>query len=118
MKFDPTTPQNASAQLVLQMNSVCLNKSGLKDLLLGEGVFFVEQYPTARFNSREFIVLGNHQYDIKGDLTLRGITQPVTLKTRLKPNSNDPQLLDVDVKTVVKRGDFGMKKAFAGIGEK
>ena len=117
MKFDPTTPQNASAQLVLQMNSVRLNKSGLKDLLLGEGFFFVGQYPTARVNSREFIVLGNHQYDIKGDLTLRGITQPVTLKTRLKPNNN-PQLLDVDVKTVVKHEDFGMKKAFAGIGGK
>ena len=111
MKFDPTTPQNASAQLVLQMNSVRLNKSGLKDLLLGEGFFFVEQYPTARFNSREFIVLGNHQYDIKGDLTLRGITQPVTLKTRLKPNSYNPQMLDVEAKTVVKREDFGMKKS-------
>lgn len=27
-------------------------------------------------------------------------------------------MLDVEAKTVVKREDFGMKKAFAGIGEK
>jgi len=40
------------------------------------------------------------------------------MKTRLKPNSNNPQLLDVEAKTVVKREDFGMKKAFAGIGGK
>ncbi len=118
MNFDPATPQNASAQLVLQINSVRLNQPGLKDMVLGEGFFFVEKYPTATFNSREFIALGNYQYGIKGDLTLRGITQPVTLKTRLKPNSHNPQLLDVEAKTAVKRGDFGMKKAFAGIGEK
>ena len=39
MNFDPATPQNASAQLVLQMSSVRLNKSGLKDLV-GRGVLF------------------------------------------------------------------------------
>lgn len=115
MSFDPAAPQNASARFVMQVNSLSLSKPSLKDMMMGEDLFYVEKYPTATFNSREFIALGNHQYKIKGDLTLRGITRPVILDTSLQPN---PQRLDVESKTVVKRSDFGMKKAFGGIGEK
>ena len=118
MSFDPAVPQNASAQFVLDINSLSLSRPSLREMILGEDLFYAEKYPTATFNSHEFIALGNNHYSIKGDLTLRGITQPVTLDTVLKPNIADPQLLDVESKTVVNRSDFGMKKSFGGIGEK
>ena len=117
MSFDPAIPQNASAQFVMNVNSVSLSKPSLKNMMMGEDLFYVEKYPTATFKSHEFIALGNYHYSIKGDLTLRGVTQPVTLDTVLKPNTANPQLLDVESKAVVNRSDFGMKKAFGGIGE-
>lgn len=117
MTFDPALPQNASAQFVMDLNSVSLSKPSLKNMIMGEDLFYVEKYPTATFKSHEFIALDNHHYSIKGDLTLRGVTQPVTLDTVLKPNTANPQLLDVESKAVVNRSDFGMKKAFGGIGE-
>ena len=117
MNFDPAIPQNASAQFVMDVNSVSLNMPSLKNMMMGEDLFYVEKYSTATFKSHEFIALGNHHYSIKGDLTLRGMTQPVTLDTVLKPNTANPQLLDVESKAVVNRSDFGMKKAFGGIGE-
>lgn len=118
MSFDPKVPKSASAQFVLDINSLRLSKPSLRNMVLGENLFYVEKYPTATFNSHEFIALGNNHYSIKGNLTLRGITQPVTLDTVLKPNIADPQLLDVESKAVVNRSDFGMKKSFGGIGEK
>ncbi|MFH7765712.1 YceI family protein [Acinetobacter sp. BSP-28] len=118
MRFDPAAPQNASAQFLMDVNSLSLSKPSLEDMIFGEDLFYVEKYPTATFNSHEFVSLGNNQYRIKGDLTLRGITRPVILDTSLKPNPSDPQLIDVQSKTVLNRSDFGMKKAFAGIGEK
>ncbi len=118
MRFDPVVPQNASAQFVLHVNSLSLSKPSLENMILGEDLFDAEKYPTATFNSREFIASGNHQYKIKGDLTLRGITRPVVLDTLLKPNEDNPQFLDVEATTLVQRSDFGMKKAFGGIGEK
>ncbi|WP_216935426.1 MULTISPECIES: YceI family protein [unclassified Acinetobacter] len=118
MSFDPEEPQNASAQFVLDINSLILSKPSLKNMILSEDLFYAKKYPTAMFKSHEFIVLGNHHYSIKGDLTLRGITQPVTLHTVLKPNPANPKLLDVESKAVVNRSDFGMKKAFGGIGGK
>ena len=118
MNFDAAAPQNASAQFVMQVSSLSLSMPSLRNMILGEDLFYVEKYPTASFNSHEFVALGNDQYQIKGNLTLRGITQPVVLDTLLKPNTTHPQLMDVEARTVVKRSDFGMKKAFAGIGEK
>jgi len=117
MRFDPAIPQNASAQFVMDLSSVSLSKPSLKNMIMGEDLFYVEKYSTATFKSHEFIALGNYHYNIKGDLTLRGVTQPVTLDTVLKPNTANPQLLDVESKAVVNRSDFGMKKAFGGIGE-
>ena len=118
MSFDPARPQNASAQFVLYVNSLSLSKPSLENMILGEDLFYAEKYPTATFNSHEFLALGNYQYKIKGDLTLRGITRPVILDASLEANPFDPQLMNVEAKTMVKRSDFGMKKAFGGIGEK
>ena len=118
MIFDPKAPQNASAAFVLGINNLSLSKPSLRNMILGEDLFYAEKYTTATFNSREFIYLGNDHYSIKGDLTLRGITRPVILDAFLKPNTTNPQLMDVESKAVVNRSDFGMKKAFGGIGEK
>ena len=118
MSFDPEAPQNALAAFVLDINSLSLSMPSLRNLILGEDLFYAEKYTTATFNSHEFIYLGNDHYSIKGDLTLRGITKPVILDTFLKPNTTNPQFIDVEAKGVVNRSDFGMKKAFGGIGEK
>lgn len=53
-----------------------------------------------------------------GDLTLRGITKPVIFEAMLKPNVSNPKLLDVDASGIINRSDFGMKKAYGGVGEK
>ena len=118
MSFDLEAPQHASAQFVLDINSLGLSKPSLRNMILGEDLFYAEKYNTAIFNSHEFIFLGNDRYSIKGDLTLRGITKPVILDTFLKPNTANPQRIDVESKAVLNRSDFGMKKAFGGIGEK
>lgn len=118
MSFDPAAPLHASAQFVLDIKSLSLNKPSLSNLILGEDFFDAEKYQTATFTSHGFIVLGPHHYSITGDLSLRGVTRRVVLDTILKPSISQPQRLDVDATTVITRSDFGMKKAFGGIGEK
>lgn len=117
MTFNPKALDRASAEFTLQVNSLSLNKPALKKMILAEDLFYADKYATATFNSHEFIALGNHQYHIKGILTLRGVSKSVTLVTVLKPNSLNPHLLDVESHTVVRRSDFGMRKAWDGIGE-
>lgn len=118
MYFDPKAPENASTELVMDINSLTLNKPALTNLIMSDAFFNVAHYQTATFKSSQFESLGNYHYRITGYLTLRGVTQPVVLNSTLKPNANHPKRLDVQSYTVINRSDFGMKKVLGGVGEK
>ena len=118
MQFDAKAPQHASTHFVMDVNSLSLSKPSLKNMILGEDLFYASKYKTANFKSTSFKDLGDGQYNIVGNLTLRGTTKPVSFSTTLKPSTNNTNLLDVQSSAVINRSDFGMKKAIAGVGEK
>ena len=118
MQFDAKAPQYASTNFVMDVNSLSLSKPSLKNMILGEDLFYASKYKTANFKSTSFKDLGDGQYNIVGNLTLRGTTKPVSFSTTLKPSTNNTNLLDVQSSAVINRSDFGMKKAIAGVGEK
>ncbi|MBC6674689.1 YceI family protein [Acinetobacter johnsonii] len=118
MQFDAKAPQYASTNFVMDVNSLSLSKPSLKNMILGEDLFYASKYKTANFKSTSFKDLGGGQYNIFGNLTLRGITKPVSFSTTLKPSASNANLLDVQSFAVINRSDFGMKKAMGGVGEK
>ncbi|ANF83140.1 hypothetical protein A3K93_08050 [Acinetobacter sp. NCu2D-2] len=118
MQFDPKALQNASTQFTMQVDSLKLSKPSLKNMIMGEDLFYAAKYKTVNFKSTQFKSLGNNRYQILGNLTLRGVTKPVVFDTTLTPNASNPNVLKVTSKTVINRSDFGMKKAVAGVGEK
>ena len=118
MQFDAKAPQYASTNFVMDVNSLSLSKPSLKNMILGEDLFYASKYKSATFKSTSFKDLGDGQYNIVGNLTLRGTTKPVSFSTTLKPSTNNTNLLDVQSSAVINRSDFGMKKAIAGVGEK
>jgi polyisoprenoid-binding protein YceI len=118
MEFDIKAPQNASTHLVMDVDSLSFNKPLLKHMILGEDLFYAEKYKTVRFKSIQFKDLGNGRYNVLGNLTLRGVTKPVTFVTTFKPNLSNVNLLDVQASAVINRSDFGMKKGIGGVGEK
>ena len=87
-------------------------------MIMGEDLFYAAKYPSASFKSTAFKPLANNKYLISGNLTLRNVTKPVTFNATIKPNVNNSKLLDFSSTTVIKRSDFGMKKAVGGVGEK
>ena len=118
MQFDAKAPQHASTHFVMDVNSLSLSKPSLKNMILGEDLFYASKYKSATFKSTSFKDLGDGQYNIVGNLTLRGTTKPVSFSTTLKPSTNNTNLLDVQSSAVINRSDFGMKKAIGGVGEK
>ena len=87
--------------------------------LKSDDFFGVEKFPTATLIVKESIAKGKGEFEVKGDLTIKGITQPVTFTTHIKPdgkkytaNSNitiDRSLFDVR---------YGSGKFFEGLGDK
>ncbi|RRO18240.1 polyisoprenoid-binding protein [Saccharopolyspora rhizosphaerae] len=78
--------------------------------------FDAEQFPTGTFRSTG-IRQDGEDYLIDGELTLKGVTKPVTLTAELGGFSDN--LLGVSASTTVNRTDFGIGQAGgAVIGEK
>ncbi len=118
LNFDVQAPQKASTEFVMDVNSLSIDKSSLKNMIFGEDLFYVAKYPSVSFKSTSFKTLPNNKYQILGNLTLRNVTKPVIFNATIKPSISNSQLLDFNSTTTIKRSDFGMRKAVGGVGEK
>ena len=87
-------------------------------MLLGKDLFYAAQYKTVSFKSDQFKSLGNHQYHILGQLTIRGVTRPAVFDTTLQPVPKTANLMNIASSSSVDLSDFGMKKASDGMAEK
>lgn len=116
--FDINQPKNASVVVTLSSNSLQFNPPVLRPMILSEHFFDADQYKTMMFKSTEFVPIDADHYNVYGNLTLKGITKPTVFLTLLKPNTANPRLLDVNAVGSINRSDFGMKKAYGGVGEK
>lgn len=58
--------------------------------LRGEDFFNVEEFPEISFLSTSMMKVDNNNYVMVGDLTMRGVTKPVTLSVEFNGIMNDP----------------------------
>ena len=79
LDFDSETPEKATLDVRVPLKSLTTPSDALRDRLLG-GWFDVAAHPQARFVSRQVSVTGETQGLVEGDLTLNGITRPVSLE--------------------------------------
>jgi len=77
--FDPTEPSKASVEVDIDAAS-CSTEEPDRDAHLKSADFLnCANHPTIRFKSTQVERTGFSTYKIAGDLTIRGITRPVTL---------------------------------------
>lgn len=80
LDLDPERPEAASLSARIEVASIDLNLPAFEEELRGPGWLDVGRFPEARFESRAIEITGERTGRITGDLTLHGITRPVTLE--------------------------------------
>jgi polyisoprenoid-binding protein YceI len=73
--------------------------------------FAVAEHPEMRFESREIRPLGEDTYEIEGDLTIRGVTNPIVLRAEFQGSETDPwgnERIGLEVTGKLDRSDWGM----------
>ena len=77
--IDP--PHSEATQVAVDIDASSVDTAmAVRDAhLLGEEFFDVERHPKIAFRSRGATVLAAGRYTVRGELTIRGITQPVRL---------------------------------------
>lgn len=80
--------------------------------LKGADFFDAAQFPTLTFKSTSFKKVSDKTYKLTGDLTLHGVTKPVTLDAVLNGTTTNPQskkaVAGFKFTGIVKRSDFGI----------
>ena len=116
LKLDPAHPETAALTVVIDPQSLDLNNppKGFHDELMGKSFFDAAAFPKITFASTNIAITGANTANVTGDLTLHGVTHPVTLAVifnggypglaGLVPNAR----IGFSAKGTLKRSQFGM----------
>ena len=83
--------------------------------------FEVETYPEITFTTSEVTSTGEKTFDLKGDMTMHGVTKPVTLKGKVIGVITDQRSQKLkagaELTTTINRLDFGVGGETATLGD-
>lgn len=109
--FDPAKLDQARVDATIDTNSLHTGDPQRDGHIKGADFFNVAQFPSITFKSSKVTAAGSG-YKVAGDLTLLGVTQPVTLNVEaVSPEITDPwsgQRRGLTATATFNRKDFGM----------
>ena len=83
--------------------------------------FGAEKFPTATFKGSDFKFDGDKLVSVGGNLTLKGVTKPVTLAVSAFNCGNHPMnkkaMCGADASVTIKRTDFGINYGVPALGD-
>lgn len=88
--YDENDPSNSQIEVLIKTASIDSNHAERDKHLRNEDFLDVKKYPEARFKSTSYKETGINKAVLTGDLTLRGITRPVTIQVEKIGNGPDP----------------------------
>ncbi len=105
IEFDPDMPQQASIRVTLEMKSATTDTADVDQTLQSDDFFDPGRYPSALFAARGAKPDGDGRFILDGQLTLKGVTRPVTLPFSIDIESG---VAAVRGETTINRLDFGV----------
>lgn len=106
--------KTGSVDIVIDMKSVDTGFSTFDEHIQAEEFFHTAKYPTATFKSNKVEFKGDKPSKIHGDLTIKGVTKPVTLTVtafQAMPHPMEKKdAIGADAYTVIKRSEFNAGK--------
>lgn len=109
--FDVANPAASSLQLTIQAASIDTRNADRDGHLRSNDFFDMETYPTITFVSTAVEAAGSDVYRVTGDLTIKGVTKPVTVELEYTGQATDPfgnQRIGFDGSTTINRKDWGV----------
>jgi polyisoprenoid-binding protein YceI len=83
-------PEDSKVDVTIQAASITTGDPGRDGHLVGSDFLDVEQYPTITFASKTVRPTGASNWNVDGDLTVHGVTKPVTLAVEFGGVATDP----------------------------
>ncbi|MGN8109183.1 YceI family protein [Paraburkholderia sp. 22098] len=130
MRFDRKTGQldwneggleRSSVSVTIDAASIDTNVPLLDKMVKSPSLLDVERYPEIRFVSTKFERTGEARGALTGDLTIHGVTQPVTLDVTFNGFAPDPltkkDTLGFSAEGHISRAKFGLATWYPAVGD-
>jgi polyisoprenoid-binding protein YceI len=112
INFDEANPANSSVEVTIDVASMSSTGLAQRDQhLMSPDFLDAAQFPTITFKSTKVVPHGATEADITGDLTIRGVTRPVTIKAELLGKNKTPwgsEVVGFTGTTKINREDWGL----------
>lgn len=128
-RFDKTTgkivldkeAKTGSVDVVIDTKSVDTGYSVFNGHIQGEDFLDTAKYPTATFKSTKVNFEGDKPVSVDGNLTIKGVTKPVTLTLKSFQSMPHPMLkkdaIGANATTKISRTEFGAGKYAPNVGD-
>lgn len=121
VQYDPKKPTATKVSFTIETDSIDTGWDARDDHLEKPEFFNVEKFPTMTFESTQVKMQGKNKAKVTGNLTLLGVTKPVTLDVVLKKHAPSPitkkDTIGFQATTTIKRSDFGMTAYVPAVGD-
>ena len=105
IRYDPANPGASSIQWRVRVASVRTDESNRDESLRGQDYFQADRHPQLSFVSRAVRPRSDGALDVSGDITIRGITRPLTVVVRPRSTTTG---FAFETDFEVDRYDFGV----------
>ena len=110
-------PSKSSVEFEIDANSIDTGNSQRDDHLRSPDFFNVRQYPKITFKSTSVRRINNTTLEVKGDLTIRGTTRPLTVRVTYVGKGRNPrgqEIIGFETTFTIKRSQFGVSYGLNG----
>ncbi|MEU6587981.1 YceI family protein [Streptomyces sp. NPDC046881] len=111
LHLDGADPAKSTATLDVQMASIDTGNADRDGHLKSSDFFRIDEFPTMTFRSTKAESLGGDDYRITGDLSLLGVTKPLTIDLEFNGSAQDPfgnERVGFEGKAEILRSEWGL----------
>jgi polyisoprenoid-binding protein YceI len=107
---DPARPEAATVEFTVKTASIDTNQENRDKHLRSADFFDAEKFPEITFKSTKIKALGKNKYEVAGNLSMHGVTKPVTLHVTSMGSvgAGKDEKFGFEATTTLNRKDFGI----------
>jgi len=91
IKYDRQNPAASSVEFTVQAASITTDNTDRDEHLRSADFFDVQKFPTLTFTSTKVAARDANTLDVTGDLTLHGVTKPITIPVSILGTMKGPR---------------------------
>ena len=119
--LDEKNPAKSKVNVTVKIANLFTGYDKFDNHLKSNDFFNVEKFATATFVSTKIALTGKNTAKVTGNLTLVGVTKPVTLNVKLNKMGVSPisqkKTAGFTATALIKRSDFGINYAVPAVGD-